>query len=560
MIAPNYNKLCVEAERHYFGFLRNEAERSVPNEVIDHIMGCHHCREQMSQLEAMLAECKEQPQIQMAERQMATTAILKLHFSFVGKHVNCADARPFLPNLLASTTQIRIPTPITAHIDNCDQCKEDSKKLQNLNLSNKQLITLSELFADELDAGETDCTTAREAIPAVVAMAFGRTDAKTLRHLSLCPKCRQELYKFRHTILEQTKILHSKDETQKSIFPCSSVRAGDVFDYCIPYGIDPTSDEYAKFRKSLTTHIVCCDECLDKIQQLHKTIYTIAERPESGVATVFHIGTTANVETESIYAGFPVRVETVNLDSQEQPHIEEYEKVVKLKPVSKNLRPLLKIALPAAALIMLGVGLFFNVHTAKGLAIEQIYRAIDMVKNIHISTSAPGRQEPAQEVWIARSSGLYVIKTENECTLRDVSNSIQKTKDLGTGAIKQTSLSSDNLVALRNMIYGSLGIMPFNTPSEIPADARWSEITNYEIAVKTSNTKVYELSWARNNYSGSTTQRSWRIFTDTSTKLPQKIQWFKQSASDPQPVLESTMIIEYPGDKEILAKAEAMSF
>ena len=560
MIAPNYNKLCVEAERHYFDFLRDEAEQPVPSEVIDHIMGCHHCREQMNQLEAMLAESKEHPQTQMAQRQMATAAILKLHFSFVGKHVNCTDARPFLPNLLEPTMQIRMPTPITAHIDNCDQCKEDSKKLQNLGLSHKQLITLSQLFADELDADETDCTAAREAIPAVVAMTFGRTDAKTLRHLSLCPKCRQELYKFRRTILEQTKILHSKNEPQKSIFPCSSVGAGDVFDYCIPYGIDPTSDKYVKFRKSLTTHIICCDECLDKIQQLHKTICDIAERPESGVATVFHIDTTARVETESLYAGFPVRVEMANLGSQEQPHIEEYEKVVKLKSVSKNLRPLLKIAIPAAALIMLGVGLFFNVPAAKGLGIEQIYRAIDMVKNIHISTFVPDRQESAQEVWIARNSGLYVTKTENECTLSNISNSIQKTKDLGTGIIKQTSLSGNALAGIITRINSSLHIMPFRTPSDIPADARWSEITNSEIAVKTSNTKVYELSWARNAYDGSTTQKIWRIFTDTSTKLPQKIQWFKQSASDPQPVLESTMIIEYPGDEEIFAKAKGMSF
>ncbi len=152
MIAPNYNKFCAEAERHYFDLLRDEAERPVPSEVVDHIMGCIYCREQMSRLEAMLAECKEHPQTHPAQRQMATTAILKLHFSFVGKHVNCADVRPFLPNLLVPTTQIRIPTPITAHIDNCDQCKEDSKKLQNLGLSQKQLITLSQLFADELDA------------------------------------------------------------------------------------------------------------------------------------------------------------------------------------------------------------------------------------------------------------------------------------------------------------------------------------------------------------------------------------------------------------------------
>ena len=560
MIAPNYNKLCVEAERHYFDFLRGEAEQPVPSEVIDHIMGCHHCREQMSQLEAMLAESKEQPQTHLAQSQMTTNAILKLHFSFVGKHVNCADARPFLPNLLVPATQIRIPTPITAHIDNCDQCREDSKKLQNLGLSHKQLITLSEVFADELDADETDCAAAREAIPAVVAMAFGRTDAKTLRHLSLCPECRQELYKFRQTILEQTKILHSRNEAQKNIFPCSSVGATDVFEYCIPYGIDPTSDEYAKFRKSLTTHIICCDECLDKIQQLHKTISCIAERPESGVATVFHIDTTANVETESIYAGFPVRVEMADLGSQEQPHIEEHENVVKFKSASRNLRPLLKIAIPAAAMLMLGVGLFFNVPAAKGLGIEQIYRAIDMAKNIHISSFVVDNQKPVQETWIARNSGLYVTKTENDCTLSNISDHIQKSKDLGTGIIKQTSLSGNALAGIVTQVRSSLHIMPFRTPTDIPADAKWSEITDSELIVKAGNTKVYELSWAENAYDGSITQKSWQVFMDTSTNLPNKIQWFKQSASDSGPVLESIMIIEYPGDEEILAKTEAMSF
>ena len=84
------------------------------------------------------------------------------------------------------------------------------------------------------------------------------------------------------------------------------------------------------------------------------------------------------------------------------------------------------MALPVAAMIMLAVGLFSNVHTAKGLGIEQIYRAIDVVKNIHISSFVPDNQKPVQEVWIARSSGLYVIKTENECTLCNISDGYEK--------------------------------------------------------------------------------------------------------------------------------------
>jgi hypothetical protein len=560
MIAPNYNKFCSEAERHYFDFLRDEAERSVPSEVIDHIMGCLHCREQISRFEAMLAECKEHPQIQTAQHQMATTAILKLHFSFVGKHVNCADARPFLPNLLTPTMQIRMPTPITAHIDNCDQCKEDSRKLQNLGLSQKQLITLSQLFADELDADETDCAAVREAIPTVVAMSFGRTDAKTLRHLSLCPKCRQKLYKFRQAILEQTKIRHSENETLKSTFPCSSVGAKDVFDYCIPYGIDPASDEYAKFRNSLTTHIVCCAECLDKIQQLHNTIYTIAERLESGVATVFHIDTTANVETGSIYSGFPVTVEIANSDSEEQTHSEKFETAVKLKSASKNFRPLLKLALPIAAVLMVGIALFYNVYTAKGLGIKQIYNTIDAVKNIHITSFVPENQKPVYEEWRSRSFGLYVLKQQNNCFLYNIYDHTRKAKNMITGKIEQTSLDNDAMDYFTSKISNSLSIMPFSSPSDIPAEAKWSEITVSDNAYNSGFTKAYELSWPVNTSNDLVVQRKWRVFMDTSGNLPQKVQLFIQIESDPEPVLESFMIIDYPADEEIASRTKNLSF
>jgi hypothetical protein len=121
-------------------------------------------------------------------------------------------------------------------------------------------------------------------------------------------------------------------------------------------------------------------------------------------------------------------------------------------------------------------------------------------------------------------------------------------------------LSGDVLAGIADKIYSPSVIMPFRTPSDIPADAKWTEIADSELAVKTGNTKVYELSWAENISNGPKIQRSWRIFTEASTNLPQKMQLFIQMPSAPQPVIESIMIIEYPGDQEILAKAEAMSF
>ena len=109
-------------------------------------------------------------------------------------------------------------------------------------------------------------------------------------------------------------------------------------------------------------------------------------------------------------------------------------------------------------------------------------------------------------------------------------------------------------------IHSALDVMPFPTPFDIPDGSKWSEMTDSGLAFESTNTEVYELSWSETVSDGSTIQRGRRIFTDASTNLPQKIQYFKQEASDPEPVLESIMIIEYPADEEILAMAEGMSF
>ena len=568
MNALYYTQFCEEARLYYYDLLCEETMQSVPKKVVNHIIGCSRCREQMNQLETMLYDYKEKPATDLSHQQTAAAAMLKLHFAYVGKHVTCSVVRSFLPALLVPELQIRIPTPITVHLDNCEQCREDLKTLQDLNLSPKQLRTLSQLFADDTVADEVECESGRSAAPIIVAMAFDRMDSRTLRHLSLCPRCREEVYKLREAILQQRKSGQNTSSGENIRFPCPSVTSSDFFDYCITYNIDPASDEYAKFRKSLTLHINCCADCLGKIQQLHRAIYGIVDKPESGITTVFHVDVSAKAEPEAMsnnpYAGFPVRVEVADLEDvragREQFRNEDLTETAKPKTVSNNLRPLLRVALPVAAAIVIAVGLLFYVPSAKAFTIGQIYKAVDTVRNIYISSFVPDRQGPVQQVWISRSSELYVTRTGNELTLWSIAESMQKTKDLGTGAIRQVSLDIDGLAAVRAKIYGSLGIMPFGMSSDVPQDAVWTEITDSDLLAKAENTKVYELSWIELAYDGSTVQRKWRVFTDASTKLPRKVQWFIQSASDAQPVLELTMLIEYPSNKEVLTKVQSMSF
>jgi hypothetical protein len=47
------------------------------------------------------------------------------------------------------SAQIRIPTPITVHLDHCPECADDLKALRNLGLTAEQLERLERLYGCE---------------------------------------------------------------------------------------------------------------------------------------------------------------------------------------------------------------------------------------------------------------------------------------------------------------------------------------------------------------------------------------------------------------------------
>ncbi|GAG28141.1 unnamed protein product, partial [marine sediment metagenome] len=158
-------------------------------------------------------------------------------------------------------------------------------------------------------------------------------------------------------------------------FPCEEVSATDIFDYVVSYGLDPADDQYAKFRKSLTSHIVTCPNCLAKMQTLHNTVYNVAERAESEVVTIYNIDESAKAEaiseSDDLYAGFPIRVERANRGDEVNAGLLastiDFGAALKQKVSAMNLKPLVKTAVAAAAIILIAAALFFNIPTAKAV-------------------------------------------------------------------------------------------------------------------------------------------------------------------------------------------------
>jgi hypothetical protein len=355
--------------------------------------------------------------------------------------------------------------------------------------------------------------------------------------------------------------------TSSSEFPCESVSATDIFDYVVPYGFDPANDQYAKFRESLTSHLRTCPNCLAKMQELHKTVYGIVERPESEVITVYHIDESAKAkavsETEELYAGFPIRVDVKQREEEAKaeqlvPAI-DFAATLKQKVSVKKLKPLFKTAVAAAAVILIALVLFRNIPTARAVTLERIYEAIEKVKNVHIASFVPGKTRPTQERWVSRTANTYLLKTEKESVLWDIGKGVRKSKQVDTAVTETVPLTAVSIADAEEKITGSLGLMPFYDISDVPKDAEWSRVDDKSVDT-TEGTEVYDLKWIRKALDGSQVFKKWRVFADSETNLPQRIEWYKKSAADSEYTLSSAMEVEYLSDSEMQEVIKEASF
>jgi hypothetical protein len=557
MITVDPDSICEQSRRYYYDYLSSEGRKSIPEEMLIHMDKCDNCRSEAGRLKTVLAESKG-----TGQADSAVITNLKLHFAYIGERVTCKTTRPFLPSLAIPTLAVRVPTPITVHLDNCQQCTADIETIRQLNLTGPQLCRLGQLFADKPPEDPVCCAKARNAIDSVVAMFFRNTNARILKHFSTCPDCRRLLYQRRQSIRDG--LLEKKVTDER--FPCQKISAADIFDYCFPYGIDPDSDQYAMFRSSLTSHLINCPKCSDKMQQLHRTICEIDERAESEVATVYCIDESAKIarQSDDIYAGFPIRVETASgkdrVSAGQPASTIDFRTLLRRKVSPMNLKPLFKTVAAAAAVVLIAVTLLLHTPTAKAVTIAQVYKAVEKIKNVYISRFATEKTEDAQEKWVSRTSNIYMTKTGKQLVLWDIPNRIRKIKHLDTDLVGITSLSDDVIAKIEEKITGSLGLLPFPNISDLPEDAEWSRVLDNGLKATAKGIEVYDLTWVEKVYGGSATFKTWRFFVNPEINLPQRTEFYEKSPTDSEYTLVLTMIVKYLSDSEIQTVIKDASF
>ena len=147
----NNNFTCKNAEFYHYDFICDNSS-SIPEAAIDHIHSCEICLKKIEQLKAVLHRPQNTVESHKAKVRNEINHILERHFAYADKHVNCNDVKPFLPYLLDIDLDIKIPTPITVHLNSCTKCHLDLDAIRRLNLNKDQLSFLAQALSEHTGA------------------------------------------------------------------------------------------------------------------------------------------------------------------------------------------------------------------------------------------------------------------------------------------------------------------------------------------------------------------------------------------------------------------------
>ncbi len=541
MISHNPYSNCANARLYYYDFLSERTRAGIPETALYHINECGDCQAEIERLETLLVRAKEDAGGEQRRRDSAVSTLLKLHFAHAEEPVTCSMVKPFLASLADPVLELRVPTPITMHVDKCRACSNDLRVLRDLQLTHKQLCHLGQLLADEPTEDTRMCSKARTAIPAVVSMVLRETNAETLKHLCICPDCRKHFYRRREAVRQ--KLL--RGGTAQGKFLCEGVSARDIYDYALPYGIDPANDQHAESRSGLASHLGDCPSCLARVQELHRTIGDIAERADSDVVTVYHLDESTRDEGRAT--------------SDERRTTVDFAASLKRKIAGLKAKPLIGTGFAAAAIILLCLSLFLYSPGAAAVTIDQIYGAVEKVTNVYIATFAGDGPEPQQELWVSQRLNTYLTKTGPLWVVSDVGAGIAKSKDALTGAMGEEQLAQDEIGRIKMRMNISLALMPFHNIYGIPRDAQWTRVVEDTMRSTSSGTEVYDLTWTESTVSGIRFNR-FRFLVDPITKLPHRVEMYQKRSTDGQYSLTSVKQVKYMSDADMEQVIREASF
>ncbi len=514
-------RLCQEARAYYYDLLCQE-EAAVPALVRHHVSTCPACQEEMGRLREALLE--SQRPAGAAAWQDETIESLAQQFQLLDERVTCFEAKPRLPELALASPQIRIPTPVTVHVDHCPQCAEDLAAIRKLHLTPAQLKRLGRLLG-----------TGRGARLPRVEDTLRLNCGRPARDSGGGPAP------------AVPRPLSGKDAD----LACDELATADLFDCVVPSDATPPVGKAARDRqKAIARHVRGCPACLENVRTLQRTLGEILARANSEIVTVYHAENDAG-EVEGEYP-YPVSVQVLHGESEAAADAPAAPATSATCLRRRSAKPLAALA----ALVLIGIALSLLVRTttptASGTNIDDVDKTLANVRNIHIVVR-DRQAKLVQEFWIDRRSGVLVKRTGDECVLYDLALERKRTRasQTGPGAFEKLDEDASNWArqfmasCLRDLVTG------------VSPDARLRPAEGGISSKADRGLDVYELPLSPRARSSPLRDRR-LLYLDRATERPQRMELYRPvRGADPE-APATTTIFTYPTRPEMDTVIDAL--
>ncbi|MHC4241869.1 MAG: hypothetical protein ACYS3N_06030 [Planctomycetota bacterium] len=209
-----------------------------------------------------------------------------------------------------------------------------------------------------------------------------------------------------------------------------------------------------------------------------------------------------------------------------------------------------------AAVILVFFALFFGTPAAKAVTLEQVYEALGKVKNICVSSFGADNAEPYQQVWTSRTMNVMLIKGMKEeqmqYVLWDIPSRLIRSKFVFSDLVRTDDISADTFAKMKKSITGTFGVVPFSDMNDAPKESQWNRVEDPNVSTIVPDTAAYELTWSQKSAKSTGIKFiKWRIFLDTVTNLPKRVEWYSKLQSEEEYKFDTFNVVTYPDESQI---------
>ncbi len=545
MILTGRSKECELAVEYYYHCQSSELGHAVPKAIAEHVSSCRYCQGEVDKLHDHLNAPEDPREL---ERMEALTKNLQLHFSWADTPVNCQIAKPFLPAQAVKHLTITVSSPITHHLEQCRECQQDLNTIKELNLRDCQYYRLAQLLTEQ----QSDDYQFPDIVGTLAALSrWSISELSPLQRKQICRQkhYRDQLYQERQRSWEMlSNVAQDKAASDREI------SAAQLFDFVVPYGAEADETHRQMAEKLRST-----PQARERVQRLHRALYRIVDRADSGVVTVFESDSKIpgeSVTAEGVEDESSVNAKGATAEQETQP-IPESPSAALSRLVKRNRKYWITPWAVAAAVII-AVGVIWHLDQATAVDPGPITSALAQEKNIHIENYLPGESAPVQEIWASRSRHINLIKTPRLWTLWDLENRTRTVSPNDSDNVDSRQLESNVYDRAKKQFDNIMGVIPQLTRDPSETKATWS-ISDKESETRERDLIVYERESTSRTSAGDLISHRWRGFIDSKTHLPVRTESYRKMGKQEEYQLASYSLIDYVTDADIQAAVQAVT-